>query len=340
MAYTRIFTYSPNLQTLQGLSVLGGTSPTFSTTKAFTNTHTLRFTSSNYCVGYAFTGTSKITANCWINHAGVATNGKAALCAWQEGADLYAMYWDQAAATLKLDKGATNLASTAIGPTGLTATDTWLSVGVNVYANSSGYATMYVSGTNVFTYSGDLGSSITEFYSPGRYSATTAWSSYLYMDDFYIDDSVGESDVVPTVKRFQYSEPDGNGSTNDMTVVGAASNYQAVDEVGVNDDTDYIYADQSGDRDLFTTANVTSPANYGIKWAIPMIYVKRTNASVTSQIKFVTHDGTNTEVSTAQTPSTTYDILFHRFDNQPDSTEWNDTDFNAMEFGVESAGTF
>lgn len=319
----------------------GATAAVISSTKAKTGTYSYRHTTATSPMGLAIPATSQFRAGYWVNHIGPFSGGRTVIFRWFSGADQNQIYWDEGDNELKIQIDSVEVDTLPIATSNLNRNDTWMHVALHFKAHASaGYISLYVDGVLVFTYSGNTGGNIDSVYFGGNRSPTSGWGAFAYFDDFYVDDAVGEIDVAPPSKRFLFSLVDGAGADAQFTP-SAGSNFQNVDDSGAPDgDTTYNKALSAGLKDTFTLSNITLPADHVIRAAIVLAVVKRTDAGTASQIKLHSYDGATYQSGSAQTPPTSYNTLWERQTLQPDGSAWNETDFNAMNWGYESAGSF
>ena len=115
-----------------------------------------------------------------------------------------------------------------------------------------------------------------------------------------------------------------------------------MDENPNDGDTTYVKALSAGLSDLYNTAAVTLPADHAISAAIPVAVARKTEAGADTRVRLLAYDGVNTTVGGDLALPTAYGVLWERMTTQPDGSAWGSTadDFNAMEFGARSAGSY
>lgn len=316
----------------------GATAAVISSTKAKTGTYSYRHQTTANPTGMTITSTAQLRAGFWLNHAGISNNSNSELFRIYRaaGGSPHAVIWDQNDALIRIAIGGANVASASLASTNINRNDTWMHIGITFYAHASaGYLSVYVDGVQVLTYTGNTSGNVDSIYFGGQ-----GWNISAYFDDFYVDDTTGESDAAPSAKRFLFSLVNAAGADAQFTP-SAGSNYQNVDDSGAPDsDTTYNAALSAALKDTFNTADITMPADHVIRAAIIIAVVKRTDAGTASQIKLHSYDGATYQSGTAQTPTTSYNTIFERQPLQPDATAWNEVDFEAMQYGYESAGAF
>lgn len=318
----------------------GATAAVVSSTKAKTGTYSYRHQTTTNPTGLAIPASGQIRAGYWLNHLGIPAGAQAWLLRWISGSTLNGFYWDEDDTLVRLSLNGSDVASVSLGAANLNRNDTWMHVGVNVYANAAGFATLYIDGQQVLTYSGNTAGNIDTVYFGGRIGGGSGWGVSAYFDDFYVDTATGETDVAPSSKRFLFSLASAAGADAQWTP-SAGSNFQNVDDSGAPDgDTTYNKAASAALKDTFNTANITLPADHVIRAAIVLAIVKRTDAGTASQIKLHSYDGATYQEGSVQTPGTSYNTLWERQTLQPDGSAWGESDFNLMEFGLSSAGSF
>lgn len=322
--------------------------PTISNTKAFTGIYSLRSAQNNIgsSVGAAFAATTQIAAHTFFNHAGVsATAGRYALIfTWTSSAGgLNYIRWNGNAGLLELVLNNTVIASVSAASAGITSVNTWYSAGLVVFANATtGYVDFYIDGVSVLSATNqDTGTGLTALYVAGDVGGSSAaWVSSCYFDDCYVNATPGEADSAPVARRFVWAIAAGNGAHSGWNGSDGNSvdNYLLVDDVTPDGDTTSVYTTTTSQRDTYAIAGITMPNGYTIAAAIPTVLGKR--AGSTEQLKLLAYDGVTLATGSAQNPGADYASVWERMTTQPDTTTWNETDFEAMKFGQESAGTF
>lgn len=159
---------------------------------------------------------------------------------------------------------------------------------------------------------------------------------FTYFDDWYIADTSGSynNDYLGSIKVIT-SNPIANGSTNNFTAVGAASNYLCVDEAALaNGNTDYVESSTAGHFDLYDVTSIST----GITNA-PAVWIE-CNAQKTiagaREIKLLARSSGNDAISGVQSlTQSVYNYYSYVADKDPNgSITWTGTNINAAEFGV------
>ena len=172
--------------------------------------------------------------------------------------------------------------------------------------------------------------------------STNGYSTPCDIDDGYVDIMSGEADHWPPPYRYLPSYVDAAGAHADFTPL-SGSNFQMVDD-GAVDDEDVTYnkvLTNIGDgKDSFQHGGVSLPANFQIVSAIPFVVTRKLNAGQDAQIENIVWDGLNLSAGSPHNVGISYGPRSARFLTQPDGSNWNEVDFNAMNFGYRVAGSF
>lgn len=246
-----------------------------------------------------------------------------------------------------------DLASVPIpGPYGTTGT--WFHVGITHKIDAvDGFISVYVEGTRVLNYTGDTrpthwnGSTLvyedTTAYVLGPGTRNNSFFGFVgsFVDDMYVDSIVGEEDDPVPSRRFMMVLPTGAGEDAEWTPIPTAANYLNVDDNPNDGDSTYNKALAADLRDTFAMGDITLPVDHRIVAVIPTPFVKRLDSEIQHQLSVHAWDGLQYEDSADLDLTMSYDVpAFARFPLQPDGSAWNETDFNAMQFGYRSRGTF
>lgn len=345
MTITRVGQLTAENRNLAALSqVRGSTMPTISATQAKTGGFSYRFESTTDPSGLLVASTNAMRAGVWVYHnSHNGGNAQGVILGFFRSTALatgdYVCY-DATTGDLQLYIANVLQDSVDAASVGFDAVATWFHVGMTIKTGGSGFVSVYLNSEQILTYSGSVAASIIYAVCGGRTSvASGGWATYAYFDDFYADDTTAEVDAAPPQYRYDYVTTSGAGANAAWTGFSGA-NYLNVDEAPPDDDTTYNRAIATALKDTFATANITIPADHRINAVIPMQVVKRENASVSSQIRLHAFDGAIYADGTDRLPGTTYAELFEYMLTQPDATDWNEIDTNAMQFGYESRGVF
>ncbi len=318
----------------------GSSLPAVSSTKKYTGGYAVRIGNISKAAGLTFAAQNDVRMGAWFNHVGLVNNGLGALFTLRAAGTVVAqVYMEQATGNVILETGGVTRQTKTATEIGLNANDTWMHIGL-IYLASLGICTFFVDGIAQLTYSGVLAGSVNEAYCGGSRNSSFnyGWTNYSYIDDFYVEGGIETSEAPPS-DRFLFSLASAAGASAQWTPTGQATNIACVDEAVPNDDTDYVLASAADLVDKYATANITVPTNYAIVAAIPIALAKVMAAGPT--LKLVAADGVNSDLeSAAKTPGTSYGYVWESMPLAPDGGAWDETKFNAAEFGIKSAGTF
>lgn len=346
MTVTRLYQTGFELNTISELesypdSDFGTQNMTISTTKARTGSRAMRMNTADQPRGKSCS-TTQIAAGFYINHNNVAGGDQAIVAIIRSSfATPSLVYWDETSGELRLRVNNSTVDTIDAAAAGFGNVDTWYHIGITYKADaSSGFFSVYLDGVEILTYSGNTGTTINGVYVGGETTGTGGWSAEAYVDDFYLNDTVGESDAPPSSYRYLWSITDGAGASTNLTP-NTGTNYAAVDDTTPDDDTTYVYATASGVKDSYTTANVTVPAGHSVVAVIPTAWARKTDSGTDSQWKLGTRASGGTEVlGSAQSLGTGYAIIWDRQTTEPGGAAWDETKVNASEAVIESAGSF
>jgi hypothetical protein len=349
MSWTREGQAGAETQSVREITNWSSQAPTaVSNTKAKTGTYSFLFSS---LVGLApmalpFAASAvQGRAGAWINHNDVPANAQAillmAVCA--DGLTI-AVRWFETDDTLRLVVRGVTQDTDAATVGSFSTVNTWRHIGLVVKIDATvGFATLYIDGVAALTFSGNTGTSpIVAMAAGGRPDLTIlAWASSAYIDDFYAESASGaEVDEFVPQRRFQFSLADGNGASSQWSGSDGnqVNNYQQVDDAVPDDASTYNEAVATGLVDDYTVSDVTLPADHAIIAVIPYVLAKRN--AFTEQVVLRTDDGALDQESVALDLPSDFAPVWARFESQPDASAWNETDYNASQFGIESAGSF
>lgn len=314
--------------------ITSGTLPESSNTEVNTGSWSWRLKNTTMGLGFPVAGSTEVRAACFINHNGLST-----------AVDLFSILtagvatrtvrvvWTQATGILDLRTEGSSRDTANIGTTVLGTTGTWHHMALTAKSGGSGYVSFYVDGTQVLNWTGTITNTFDALYASHSHGiATNAWNNYAYIDDFYCDDTNGEGDSAPAKRWFMLSLPNGAGNDSDWTPVGAASNYQCVDDTTPDGDTTHTFSNTVTDKDTYEFEDVSIPSNRSIVrvWAYTTV---RKLKSTGNTIQPLAYDGSSYSSGDNLNPSMDYRQVMSKFDTQPDGSAWNNSDLNDMQFG-------
>lgn len=339
------------LQDIREAPVQFGTSttaPAISSTKAYTGSYSIRFSNACKQAGYSFAANNGVRAGVWLNHNGTSTINsnfaRPSLLSVRASTSLLAdVRWERTSGLLELVINGSVVDSIAAATLGINVANQWHHIGISYVSGANGACTFYFNGLPALTYSGSLSGSVDSVAFGGNQLAgptlgAYGWDNYAYFDDFYVDGDIS-TDEAPPPDRFPFSLASAAGASAQWTPTGQATNIACVDEAVPNDDTDYVKAEAADLVDLYNTADITLPTDYGIVSVIPIALAKRMASGPT--IKLVASDGVNADlISAEKTPGTSYGYHWESMPLAPDGGDWTQAKVNAAQFGVKSAGVY
>lgn len=240
-------------------------------------------------------------------------------------------------------------------PTQYTTTGSWFHVGItHKIAASDGFVSVYVDGVQVFNYVGDTrpsrwnGTSVVfndttpHALGPGCISTSGAQGfTEAYVDDFFVDSIVGESDDPVPARRFLMVLPTAAGEDAEWTPIPAVANHLNVDDNPHDGDNTINKALAADLRDTFAMGDITLPVDHRIVAVLPSPFVKRLDSEIAHLLSVHAWDGLQYLDSDDIDLSMSYNSpVFARLTTQPDGSAWNETDFASMQFGYRSRGLF
>jgi hypothetical protein len=209
--------------------------------------------------------------------------------------------------------------------------NTWYYVEMKAYcASSGGYVIVRLNGVEILNVSG-----INTAYSSGNPNTERVkirGHDGFFFDDWYICDNSGtkNNDFLGDIKVLSYT-PTRDGSRIDFSPVGAASNYQAVNETLQNSDTNYVTQSGIGMYDLY---GFTAPSISGSLLGIQQTVTARKDDSGTRFIKLIGSYGSNNAESSSISLLDTYRTYFNIYESRIGTNEdWSFNDLNSAEFG-------
>jgi hypothetical protein len=234
-------------------------------------------------------------------------------------------------------------AGTTLGTgTHVLAVDTWYYVEIKVTVhNSTGSFEVRVgeeldsSGSGIDTQN-SANASINQLWfgqTAGAQGTSMAW------DDYYVCDDTGavNNNFLGDLKiECLFPSADGNSSQFDGSDGNSSANYQLVDEVTPNDDTDYVQSADVGDEDTYTYGDLATTT--GSVFAVqPIPYARKTDAGSRQIVSTARLSAVETD-SLAKSLADTYLYLPDVRETKPGGGSWTITDVNNSEFGVKVSG--
>jgi hypothetical protein len=307
---------------------IGSTAPVISNTKANTGSYSLRFSATTASVGFTFSPQTGIRCGAWLNH-NMPASGSTPIFRLRNGTtEIVRVQW---VVNGNLELLVNNVVQDSISPSaaGITQTDLWIDIGLTYISSQT--VSFYVNGATKLSASAPS-IQITEAYVGG-----SNWLNYAYYDDFYVDGQI-TADEAPPPDRFLFSLVDAAGDSAQWTPVGAAQNFQCVNDAVPNNDTNYVFAAQAGLDDLYNTADVTLPENYKIRGVIPIVLARATAGG--PKLRLLVKTNSQLFVGNEKVPGTTYQYIWDFLISPPDGGEWTQSKINTTQIGIRSAGTY
>ncbi len=193
----------------------------------------------------------------------------------------------------------------------------------------------------------------------GSFTATTVnglWSGvtgspsvdYNYTDNLYADSMVGESLVArPPIKHFVFKSVTGYGDYDDWTPINDSPNWRCIDDSGPHDgDGTYNKASSGSLVDTFEFSGFTMPTpqeqhEVVIRAVLLQCIAKKNNPAQDASVRGVVYDGMNFSYGDDEEGmGPDYQLFWSRFEEEPDGSDWTESDVNNMQYGYQSRGTF
>ena len=229
----------------------------------------------------------------------------------------------------------------ATSPSYVFTFNAWNYIEVKVYINNStGYVQLKVNGQSFLNVSSlKTQNSGNNYVNMVRVQPHSSSGSYQFqIDDLYILDDQGaapQNDFIGEC-RIQTQWPSANGDTNLFQVVGALSNYQAVDETISDDDLTYVKSGTVGNIDDYAmgTVNMTGTI-YGVQ--VNLTY-RKDDVGVRTITPIIKSSGTFYEGSVF-TCMSNYNVASKIWPLEPHANAaWTNTSVNALAAGIKIKG--
>jgi len=201
-----------------------------------------------------------------------------------------------------------------------------------VIDDASGTIEWKVDGNADTSYSGDTkpgtGSTISyvEFF-----AADPGISGY---NTFYVDDFVMGTGGWPGDYRWVAVVPNADTGQKDFTPSTGTDNYDLVNDVPPND-TEYVYTDTSGHKDLYDLADYSPASNETIKCVMQWVRAKK-DAAETALLRPLLKSGTTESAGSSNPLTTSWEYYWEIYTEDPDtSSEWDEAGIDALQIGQE-----
>ncbi len=164
----------------------------------------------------------------------------------------------------------------------------------------------------------------------------TASSSGYYVDHLYVCDDTGAkaNDFLGPVLVYTLI-PNADGTTNQMTPVGAATNWQSVSKTNSGSNSPYVTTDQANQVDLYNVHDlpVTPTAVHGVILSGRSQKSTIGHRDVRSKLKV---GGDTVDGATHVCINGQYRRSQELYLTQPNGSDWDEAAINAMEIGFET----
>jgi len=346
MTFTRIWQAGAETRTIlelpAELTTFGSGTMSLSTSSVKTGTRSFSSTTTSKPRGVTFSSKTSLRSGAFFSNAGIGTG------ATTMGNLFYLTTTGVRDAYIRLKGSTGNLemvingsvvATAGFSASGFVGGNVQQQVGIAYYAHAtSGYFTLYLEGASVLTYTGNTGTGATACYIGGN-ANTTGWTNAATFDDFYIDGSASsETNASPPARYFEFVFPTSNGNYSQFTP-SSGSNYQCVDDAGVNDDSDFVSAGSANLLDSYVIQNPTL-SGLSILANIAVAYARKTDGAIDSKIAIGFRESSTDAVGADQSLTTNYAVLMERTTVAPDASPWTSTKLNNAELLVKSTGTY
>ena len=349
MAITRVWQAGAELNKVLLEFTFLNTNSNFTTSATAPNTGTYSFrVSSVYSATKVFATTyTQMRTGFYFRPTGTGTNDDPGIVGFKNGGvSVASVRWNSATNQIDLYVGGV-LKDSAASPIFATQ-DVYHACGFDVKIAVAGWATFYVEGVAIATFSGDTtggSTAIDSIVFTPRTSASTTWSNFVYIDDIFVDNTSGEAtSAIPPALTFEFIRPDADGTSSGLTGSDGnqINNYLLVDEVTPDDETSYVYGASTGIKDTYNLASMSAlAADREVKAVIPVADTRKVNALLDVKYQSIVRSNATETVGTAQVIGTSYALHWDRVTLDPNgSVAWTEAAVNAMEIGLQTAGTF
>lgn len=214
------------------------------------------------------------------------------------------------------------------------------SIGIVAFADSGGYASVWINGERVLHFDSTLSgmAQSTEIFAI-KIGETNPGLTGIYatrFDDWYVDhdDLDGQqTDTAPPSHRFGIVRPDGAGSATNWNPT-SGSNYQNVDEQ-IGDDDDYNYSSTPNDDDRFTMSSFSLPSDSTISSVIPIARARAGTPDPQLSMRLIAFDGLVSAYGAERELRLGYKYYWDRMTTDPAGGAWSQADVNSLQVGYE-----
>jgi hypothetical protein len=249
--------------------------------------------------------------------------------------------WNADTSSWTIVCGATTVA-TVSDPTFATI-NTYYHIGVDIKIDATaGWVYLYRDGVEIVSFDGDTNDGFASFnrLHPGNIDLGVAWASTALLDDLVWFDTTGElaPAAIPDYRLYAIA-PTGNGNYNewDGSDGNAVNNFEMVDEIPANDDTDYLTTLTANDTESFTMSTFAIPAGFAVEEVIPVAIARKTDALGALGLKLGTRLSATDQLSTTKALGTGYALYRERQTQTPAAANWLQADIDGLEVIIEAA---
>jgi hypothetical protein len=219
--------------------------------------------------------------------------------------------------------------------------DIFFHLGLDVKIDSgAGWAVFYIDGAEAMRFEGNTGNNDI---STVRIGAQTLNTLLIYRDDLYIDDLTSQGAAAPCPdRRFPYVTPNGAGYHKEGLGSDGnnTDNHLLVDDAPHDSDTTYVVLDAADERETNQMTTYTLPTGFAIAAVIPVIFAKKTDAEIDTQLApLLRYDSTDLE-GAAVALGSSYTMQWERFTTKPGGGAWDQAALDGLEIGYQGEGTF
>ena len=207
-------------------------------------------------------------------------------------------------------------------------------------SNNSGYVILRLNGQVILNaQSLDTQTSGNNYANMIRFQPHSSTGQYMYkLDDIYIVNDQGDLPQNNFLGecRIQTQWPTSNGETNAFTPMGAASNWQAVDETIADDDLTYVRSGTVGAIDDYRMGTVSLTGTiFGVQLNLTC---RKDDVGSRTIVPLVKSGGTYYS-GTSSSCQSDYTVTSNIWPNEPHSSSaWTNTSINAMYSGIKIIG--
>jgi hypothetical protein len=255
---------------------------------------------------------------------------------FREGATTHISLSINRSMRLKVELGGTTVIADS-GGVGL-PTNTWMNLEMKVkVANAGGTVDVRLNGINILSFTGDTQNGGTASIDNIQFEGV-ANADMIFHDIIINDDTGGVNDSWMGDNQVDVLFPDGDGTTNNFTPLGAGANYVEVDETEHDSDTSYNEDATVNDVDLYTFANLPALPGTATVRGVQIVASVKSDDGGAKSLALIARPVSTNRIGATQSITSAY--LFYReiSDVSPEtSSAWTETEIDGSEFGIEVA---